>query len=165
MAACARRDRILRVPGWTSPPRKTRRPAETVQLRITWGGGEPSRWTGSVALDDGSLSNLKLLGTDADAAGSVWLDGGKLQIATLSAHKVDSIEVAAQSTATAKLQLELAATDKATAQRLEVPLAEIVRQPYQVALDDRGNTLDIRIVPPPALRISVQPRSAHFFAR
>jgi hypothetical protein len=128
--------------------------AEPVQLRITWGGGDARRWAGRITVDDGTLSSLKLLETEADAVGSLWLEQGQLRIGTLSAHKVDSIEVAAQSSATAKLQIELAPDDKGSASRLEIPLADLPRHPYQVRLDDRGNTLEVQVVPQPALSIA-----------
>jgi hypothetical protein len=129
-------------------------PAETVSLRITWGGGEASQWRGRIAVDDGSLSNLKLLEPESDAAGSIWLDSGQIQVATLSPHKLDRVEVEVQSSPHGRLLIDLAATDRPAPPRLEIPLADLPRHPYQVRLDDRGNTLEIRIVPPPALRIS-----------
>ncbi len=129
-------------------------PPEPIQLRITWGGGDASRWTGRITVGDGSLSNIRLLGPDADAAGSIWLEEGQVRVATLSAHKFDSVEIAAQSSASAKLQIELTPDDKGSPPRLEVPLADLPRHPYQVRLDDRDNTLEVQIVPQPALRIA-----------
>jgi len=105
-------------------------PAEPTQLRITWGGGDPARWLGRVAVDEGTLSNLKLLESDPDAVGSIWLDEGQLRVDSLSAHKVDSIEVAAQVGPTAKLQIELAPDDKGSPPRLEIPSADLPRHPY-----------------------------------
>src|SRR4051794_1071591 len=128
-------------------------PVEPTQLRITWGGGDPIRWLGRVAVDDGTLSNLKLLESAPDAVGSIWLEEGQLRIGSLSAHKVDSIEVAAQVGSAGKLQIELAPDDKAFPPRLEIPLTDLPRHPYQVRLDDRGNTLEVQVVPEPALRI------------
>lgn len=128
-------------------------PVEPTQLRITWGGGDSVRWLGRVAVDDGVLSNLKILESGADAVGSIWLEEGQLRIGSLSAHKVDSIEVAAQAGPTAKLQIELAPDDKGTCPRLEIPLTDLPRHPYQVRLDDRGNTLEVQVVSQPALRI------------
>jgi hypothetical protein len=129
-------------------------PAEPLQLRITWGSGEASRWLGRLSVDDGSLSDLQLLSPDADAPGSIWLEKGALQVVTLSAHKFDSIEVAAKSSTSAKLHIELAPADKPGGPPLDVPLADLSRRPYQVRLDDRGNTLEVQLIPPPPLRIS-----------
>src|SRR3954447_21528316 len=128
-------------------------PVEPTQLRITWGGGDPVRWLGRVAVDDGVLSNLKILESGPEAIGSIWLEDGQLRIGSLSAHKVHSIELAAQIGPAAKLQIELAPDDKGSPPRLEIPIADLPRHPYQVRLDDRGNTLEVQVVPPPALRI------------
>lgn len=134
-------------------PAQNAPPAEPTLLRITWGGGEPMRWLGRFAVDEGSLSNLKLLESEPDAVGSIWLEEGQLHVNSLSTHKVDSIEFAAQVSPTAKLQIELAAADKGSPPRLEIPLADLPRHPYQARLDDRGNTLEVQVVPQPALRI------------
>src|SRR5882757_2279886 len=128
-------------------------PAEPIHLRITWGGGDPTRWLGRIAVDEGTLSNLKLLESEPDAVGSIWLEEAQLHVRSISAHKVDSIEVAAQVGPTAKLQIELAPDDKGSPPRLEIPIADLPRHPYQVRLDARGNTLEVQVVPPPALRI------------
>src|SRR3954454_5918421 len=69
--------------------------AEPMHLRITW-GGEPTHWIGRVALDEGTLSELKLLESGPDGIGSIWLEEGQLRVRSLSAHKIDSIEVAVQ---------------------------------------------------------------------
>jgi hypothetical protein len=138
-------------------------PSESTLLRITWGGGEASHWLGRIAVDDGAISNLKILSQDADAAGSIWLDNRQLLVNTLSPHKLDSIEVAAQTTANAKLQIELSPNDGGAGTRFEVPLADLPRHPYQTKLDGHGNTLEIQIVSAPALSITPS-RSPLIFA-
>src|SRR6478735_8444204 len=86
-------------------------PAEPTQLRITWGGGDPVRWVGRIGVDEGTISNLKMLEAEPDAVGSIWLEEGRLHIRSLSAHKVDSIEVTSQVGPATKLQIDLAADD------------------------------------------------------
>ncbi len=128
-------------------------PNEIGRLCITWGGGDAVPWVGQVRLDPGSLSDLKLLGLEADAAGSVWIEQAQVRIKSLSSHKSDSIEVRANSAPNAKLLIELAAGPKATPSQAEVPLADLARRPYRLRLDDRGNSLEIRAVPNPSLQI------------
>src|SRR5207302_694558 len=60
-------------------------PSEATQLSITWGSGEASRWLGRIAVDNGSLSDLKVLSPEPDAAGSVWLEEGQIRVATIGA--------------------------------------------------------------------------------
>lgn len=133
---------------------------EATLLRITWGGGEATRWTGQIGVDNGTLSSLRILSDEPDAAGSVWLENTRLRVACISRHRHDAIEVALKSGPAAKLQIELAADDKSPTpqlpQRLEIPVADLPRRPYQVRLDNRGNTLEIQIVTRNQLQITAQ---------
>ncbi len=130
--------------------------SEPVRLRISWGGGEARAWVGEVRLDKGSLSNLKPLGTDPDAAGSVWVEGGRLRIGALSPHKSDRVEIAAESVPNAQLLIELAGDTKVAPVKAQVALDELTRRPLQLRLDDQGNTLEITLIPTPILQISIK---------
>jgi hypothetical protein len=128
---------------------------ESVRLRITWGGGEAQNWAGQIKLDRGSLSNLKLLGLDADAAGSIWLDNDQVRITSLSPHQSDSFEATANAPKDAKLILKIAAGPAAPAAETEVALVELARRPFQMQLDRQGNSLEIALVPKPTVEISL----------
>ena len=131
-------------------------PIALTRLCITWGGGDATTWIGQLRLDKGSLSDLKLLSVNADAAGSMWVDQSQVRINSLSPHKSDSIEVVANGAADAKLLIELSAGPKATPSQAQVPLADLARRPYQQRLDNTGNTLEIRAIPEPSLHISFE---------
>jgi len=130
-------------------------PNDPQRLHIAWGGGEPTRWTGRISLDKGSLSDLKLLSTDADAAGSLWTDSSQLHIADIVPHKSDIVELAASATPDAVLVVELSSEANAPPAKIQVPLADLQRRPFQGRLDDRGNTLEVRLVPESSLRIRI----------
>ncbi len=136
---------------------------DPLRLRIAWGGSEASRWFGRLWIENGSLSNLKLLGLSADSAGSIWLQDGAVQVATLSARKHDVIEVAAVARHDSKLLFELSTEERGTSAQVTVSLAELRRRPYLRNLDDRGNTLQVELVPANALRITTD-REPLFFA-
>ncbi len=89
-----------------------------------------------------------------DAAGSIWIENSQVRIASLSPRKTDSIEVTADAAPGSSLLVELATGPKALPSQVRVPLADLVRHPYQLRLDDHGNTLDVRVVPTPSLQIS-----------
>lgn len=132
-------------------------PPEAVRVRITWGGGESTAWHGRIWLDKGGLSNLKLLSLAADAAGSIWLDNGHLRIRSLSAHETDAVDVAAE-TADAQLFVELSPGSSpagAPVVPLKLPLADILRRPVELRLDDRGNTLKVEHLPADVLGITL----------
>jgi hypothetical protein len=129
--------------------------AEPVRLRLTWGGSEARAWIGSAQLDKGVISDLKLLGLDADAAGSAWLERGQLRIGDLSPHVLDCVDITAEAAPDAQLVVELAAEPTEAPARAQVAIADLAKRPYQIRLDDRGNTLEIAIVPHPIVQISI----------
>lgn len=129
-------------------------PSEPLKLQITWGGGDATAWVGQVSLDQGTLSDLQLISRNADAAGSVWLEPGGIRIRSLSAHKTDGVEVDATAPPEAKLLIELSINQQSPPARAQVALAELARRPFQMRLDEHGNTLEVRSVPPPAMKVS-----------
>jgi hypothetical protein len=145
------------LPAIAAPDEPPITPAQDpLRLRITWGGGEAGAWIGRAQVDRGTITNLTLLGLDADAAGSAWLEGGQLRIGDLTPHKSDSVEVTVEASPDAQLVVELASAPTATPVRAKVPLADLAKRPYQIRLDDRGNTLEIAIVPRPVVQLSIQ---------
>jgi hypothetical protein len=128
--------------------------SEPVQLRISWSGVEPARWFGSVAVTDGSLTNLALLGPEPDGPGSFWLEDGRLRVATLSAHKSDCIVLTVDANPAARLTIELSTNEKSAGQPIEVPLADVLRRSFETRLDERGSKFEIQVVPQPNLRMT-----------
>src|ERR1700686_431217 len=61
----------------------------TMRVRIAWGGGAERQWQGTVRLSSGTFSDLRLLGTDADEPGSIWIDDDRIVIAQRSPHASD----------------------------------------------------------------------------
>lgn len=133
---------------------------EPIRLHIAWGGGDAGAWTGRVSLDKGSLSNLKLLSSDADAAGSLWIDQSQLHIADISAHKSDVVEVAANASPDATLLVELSSGPQVGPSKVQIPLADLQRRPFQQRLDALGNTLDVRVIPNSPLHIKIKGEAA-----
>jgi hypothetical protein len=145
------------LPAIAAPAEPPITPAQDpLRLQLTWGDGEVGAWIGRVQVDRGTFTDLALLGLDADAAGSAWLDGGQLRIGDLSPHKSDSIEVTAEASPDAKLIVELASGPAATPAHAQVPLADLAKRPFQIRLDDRGNTLDVAMVPKPVVQILIK---------
>lgn len=126
---------------------------EPLHLQITWGGGDAAPWAGQVTLDQGTLSDLQLRGPSADAAGSIWLEPAGVRVRSLSACKTDGIEVVATAPSEAKLTVELSPTPRSSPSRAQISLAELTRRPFQMRLDETGNTLEMRLLPNPTLRV------------
>jgi hypothetical protein len=137
-----------------------------LRLRISWGGASPTMWTGRAWLDDGLLTELKLLGTAADRAGSIWLQDRQVRINSLSPRTLDVIEVTASATSSAQLLVALTPASSFggnTPAPVKVPLADVLRRSVAVRLDEHGNTLRVERVPPESLEI-VTDRKALIFA-
>ena len=69
---------------------------EPMRLRITWGGGAASQWSGRIALDKGLLSDVNVAELNADSAGSVWSADRHIVVGSLSERTAEAIEVTAQ---------------------------------------------------------------------
>jgi hypothetical protein len=136
---------------------------EPVRLRVGWGGGEKARWVGRASVDGGAISDLKLLGRAADAAGSIWLENGAVEVATLSNHNDDAFEITVAAGQGTKLLIELSADPATAPSQAAVALADLAKQPYVLRLDDRGNTLKIEPVPESGLQV-VMDRDQRIFA-
>ncbi len=129
---------------------------EPTRLCVSWGGGDANPWVGQLRLEQGSLVDLKPLGSDPDVAGSIWLDSTGVQVRSLSAHKRDSFEVVANADNNTNLAIQFAPRANATAVQAQVPLADVLRRPYLMRLDERGNTLEIRAVTTPTLHVAIK---------
>ena len=125
---------------------------EPVRLCISWSSAEANLWRGQLRVDRGSFSDLKLLGLEPDAAGSIWLEQGSVQIRSISPQKNGSIELTATSAPDGKIVIELASGPKTAPSEVQVPVADVIRRPYR--LEDHGNAIEIRVIPSPSLRIS-----------
>ena len=71
--------------------------ADDLRVRIAWGGGPERVWQGTIAVSDGSLSEPRPLGIEADEPGSMWLDGDpggsqKLVIQQRSPRSYDGVD-------------------------------------------------------------------------
>ncbi|MEX2169358.1 MAG: hypothetical protein WD851_08605 [Pirellulales bacterium] len=114
---------------------------ETVRLRLAWGGGTPTKWVGKISLSEGSLSQLQLTGTETDAPGSMWIDGGAVHVAAPRPRRVDGCDLTATAPLTAMLRVELAGDPATPPRAVEIPLEKLWRQYERLPIDDRGNAV------------------------
>jgi hypothetical protein len=127
--------------------------ANPVKVRVSWGGGEATRWFGRVRVDTSTLENLKLIGLPADSAGSIWLEEGEVRIATIGAHNANAFLAETAAHENSRILLSLAKTANASAAPVEVPINELRERPYSIRLDDRGNALSVELLPSDTLRL------------
>ncbi len=139
--------------------------AETLRVRIAWGGGAARLWHGSLAVEGGTLGEPQLLGIEADEPGSMWLSGDRrrLQIVQRSPRTYDGVDVLVEAPADGELRLILAPADAPeAAAQFEVPLADLFEGPRNEPLDERGNRVLVQRSPGDALRLSFDRASLVF---
>ncbi len=139
--------------------------AETVRVRIAWGGGAARTWTGSLTVDQGELRDPQLLGIEADEPGSMWLshENRRLEIRQRSPRTYDGVDLLVAAPAHAVLQLRLTPADAPdhTAE-VAVSVAELLEDAPNEQLDDRGNRVLMQRSPGDALRVSFDRTSLVF---
>ncbi len=136
---------------------------DPIRIRITWGGGQASQWRGQMGLDDGSLADLRIAGLNADSSGSVWLENGRLHVASLSPRQVEGIEISVRGPKESKLLVDLSADPDEPPLRAQVVLSDALRTGVLLKLDERGNTLKVESAPGNALNLRTDGRPLIFF--
>ncbi len=127
---------------------------EPMRVRVAWGGGSERLWEGVISLSQGTLSEPRPLGIEADEPGSMWLDDGRLMVRQRTARAYDGVDLLVTAPEDARLLVELTAADRFEAPgRIEVPLAGLFEEFYDKPLDARGNRLLVRPAPGDRLRV------------
>ncbi len=129
---------------------------QPARLRIAWRGQEARRWTGRISVAGGRLSDLQLLGLDADAAGSIWIEDGAIRVAAISPHRFDGLDVTVTAGDGAHLTIELSADGMTEPAKFDVPLADALRQPFRQQLAGQTSEMLVHRAPNDVLRIETE---------
>ncbi len=129
-----------------------------LRLRITWGEATQRHWNGLVELSDGSFSETRLLGLEANAPTSVVNHGGSLVIWQPSPVVYDGIDVRVTASDAATLTIVLQ-PDRNRDEEVTVTLrlsdfAANLKYTATSILDDRNNRLTVRRAPGDHLRVT-----------
>ena len=119
---------------------------ETLGLRISWGGGAPRRWSGTITVSEGQIVSWTLLGTEVDEPGALFREENTLVIAPSRPRIYQGVDVVVDSPIQANLQVELAGSEQAP-QHWTIPLKNVLRNPYETPVDDQGNRLFVERSP------------------
>lgn len=138
-------------------------------VRVTWGGGRPRQWTGSIGveiLEDrekdlaplpprGRFERLRTLATDEAANGSFHVDRGRILLHAPRPRTFDGIEMLLHDWSGASLTIELRPDSAAedAVKRFSVPLGDVLAARLQEPLDDEGNRLIVTRAPGDDIRI------------
>lgn len=137
-----------------------------LRLRITWGEATQRHWNGVVQLSDGSFSETRLLGLEANAPTSVANRGGSLTIWQPSPVVYDGFDVRVTASDAATLTIVLQ-PDRIREEEVTVTLkladfAANLKHTATSTLDDRNNQLTIRRAPGDHLRVTSE-RDSYVF--
>lgn len=156
--------------------------AETLRLRIAWGGGPERLWQGKIAVSEGTITEPVALGIETDEVGSMWLARGLAEFALVrndrtqsrsqprsadgylairqrSPRTYDAVDLSVTAPASASLFVELQGDEKRPAGTMEIRLADVLHGSYSASLDEQGNRLVVRRVPGDEFRVRLPPRS------
>jgi len=157
---------------------------ETIRLRVDWGGPTEAIWQGMIAVTQGSLSEPRPLGIEADEPGSMWLDRGplfavpageqadspstgpemdQLVIRQRSPRTYDGVDLLVNAPPEAKLLIAFwAQHDQGEPRWITIPLDELSEDSRITKLDDRGSQLLVRRTPGDMLRVTLRHHSLVF---
>jgi hypothetical protein len=138
-------------------------PAESLKIRIAWGGGAERSWQGKITLSEGRLDQPRPLGIEADEPGSMWIQDGALVFRQRSPRTYDGLDLLALGPLSAKLTIQLSSPGETKEPgRIEVPLSALLEGFHNADLDSRGNRLLIRRAPDDKLRVELSRGSLVF---
>lgn len=114
--------------------------ADTIRLRIAWGGDDAVRWAGRISIDDGQLTDVALLGRERDTPGSIWTESGSVLIAQPRARTFDGVDVTAHASLDATLRVVMQAAGEQQPTVIELPLAELMKSQHRRTLLSGGGS-------------------------
>ncbi len=132
-----------------------------VTIRIRWGGGTPQAWGGRIevlASDAGPPPSWdwRMLSTQADAAAAIHDADGRILVSQPRPTANDGVELTIQEWHRARLAITFSATASGQpSATVDVPLSEILADPWQRPLDSDGNRLMIEQAAGDALRVEL----------
>ena len=136
-----------------------------VSIRVTWGGGKPHAWSGSIRLvpaegETNPAADLEwqTLCADVDAAATVHAVGSTIFVHEPSRRSSNGIELAIPRWRGSRIAVRLVADgDERTASTFEAPVADLLMESRQQPLDRDGNRLTLKPAPGDALRVECFP--------
>lgn len=131
----------------------------TLQLRITFGGGEPRSWRGAVTLSGGQFGAPRMLSLEGDAPGSFTVQRRQIEILPRTPSVYHGLDIPVDAPLDARLRIRLSSvSDLRRPREFEFTLSELISGSHPLdegggLLDDSGNRLVVQRVPGDPWRI------------
>ena len=136
---------------------------ESIRVRIAWGGGTEQLWHGAISVSSGTLEQLEPLGIEADEPAGMWIEHNQLVVRQRSRRTYDGLDLLVTAPRDARLLVELSGSpDREEATRIEIPLREVLAEPWTADLDASGSRLLARRTPGDMLRVYFKQHSLVF---
>jgi hypothetical protein len=132
-------------------------PERPVALRLSWGGGRPRVWAGTIAIEPAPAAGLvwQTTCTDADASGSVHAAGHTIFVHDARPRGGNGVEVLIPRWRDARIAVRLWADgDEKAAVSYSAAVADLLLDPAQQILDRDGNRLALKAAPGEFLRVT-----------
>ncbi|MFN0019665.1 MAG: hypothetical protein ACKVP0_15515 [Pirellulaceae bacterium] len=130
-------------------------PANTLRLRLAWGGGESRAWQGKIRLSEGRILEFSPLGLEADTPGSMWLtEQGDLRVASRSPRTYDGCDITIDAPMEGRIIVEFSGPDGQPLPPVEIELAKAARSLEQQNLDEHKNRILVQRQPGDLLPVS-----------
>ncbi|MDG1872761.1 MAG: family 10 glycosylhydrolase [Mariniblastus sp.] len=125
-----------------------------MEVRFSWGGGQPQTWVGSISIEQGSLKEFVPLALSADAPASVIRRGNELKIDHWSPSDYGGADVQIDGGLDTKVRIQLGSKENPEATVEEViSLSELVDGTRGGDMDQYGNRFSVARVPGDALNV------------
>ncbi len=137
-----------------------------MRLRLSWGGGRPHAWSGSIQVRSESLetkqsppivlSHLETLSSERDAACGYHLTGDRVSLHGTNARSFDGIDFSVDRWRGTVVVINMVPDSHATASpQIEFSLEELLSTQRTVSIDGDGNRLTIMRAPGDSLAVSI----------
>ncbi len=131
-----------------------------VAVRVTWGGGQPRAWSGTITLVDGAgathpATEWRTLCTEPDAAALAHDEDGGIVVHQPRPLAVDGVEIEVPDVQGWRIVAAIGPAGAAAAARVDVAVADLLVHDVSQPLDGDGNRLLVQPAPGEQLRTTV----------
>jgi hypothetical protein len=116
--------------------------ADELRVRLTWGGGSPRSWQGTIRITEGKLADVVPLGLEADTPGSMRLvDESTLVISPRFPRTYDGVDLRVTAPRDAMLIIEMQHDGGEGPPPIQWRLETLAKAVQQANLDDQENRI------------------------
>jgi len=137
--------------------------ADSLRIRVEWGGGAARQWEGRISIAQGAVADPVALGIEADEPGSMWIKDGVMIVRQPASRTYDGVDLTVTGALDQQLQLQFVPVDAAAAAKdVCFKLSELACDIQSSVLDNQGNRVLVRRAPGDKLQVRLERSSLVF---